>query len=103
MSVLAAALRAPRRFSTPARDALVLPAIRTSVLFIMSVMSVTADRVRYEHASCCRDGDGADEQKDGCEASKCAELHNCHLLSHHLVPRKRRWCTWPSWILVEVC
>ena len=84
-------MRAPRWFSTPAaRDALVLPAIRASVLFIMSVMSVTADWVRYEHASCRRDGGDADEQKDGCEASKCAELHSCHLLSHQLVPRKRR-------------
>ena len=73
-------MRAPRWFSTPAaRDALVLPAIRASVLFIMSVMSVTADWVRYEHASCRQNGDGADEQKDGCEASQCAELHSANV------------------------
>jgi hypothetical protein len=64
-------VRAPRWLSTPAaRDALVLPAIRTSVLFIVSGVSVTADWVRYEHASCRRDGDGADKQKDGREADK---------------------------------
>ncbi len=69
-----------------------LPAIRASVLLTVSVVSVAADwiRHRHQHASRYGDGDGADEQKDGCEAPNCTELHGCHLPSHHLVSRKRR-------------
>lgn len=67
-----------------------LPAIRASVLLTVSVMSVAADWIRHQHASRYGDGDGADEQKDGCEAPNCTELHGCHLPSHHLVSRKRR-------------
>ena len=51
---------------------------------IMVMMPIAADWVRYEHTSCRGDGDGADEQNDGCEAHQCAELHACHLLSHNL-------------------
>jgi hypothetical protein len=51
---------------------------------IMVMVPIAADWVRYEHASCRGDGDGADEQKDGCEAHQSAELHACHLLSHYL-------------------
>jgi len=72
---------------------LVSPAIRVSVLLTVSVVSVAADwiRHRHQHASRYGDGDGADEQKDGCEAPNCTELHGCHLPSHHLVSRKRRF------------
>jgi hypothetical protein len=67
-----------------------LPAIRASVLFIVTVVSVAADWVRHEHASRCGDGDGAGEQQDGGEPSECAELHDCHLLSHDPASRRGR-------------
>src|SRR6266545_3668303 len=83
-------LRARRR--PQGKEALVLPAMRASVLLTVSVVSVAANwiRHRHQHASRYRDGDGADEQKDGCEAPNCTELHGCHLPSHHLVSPKRR-------------
>jgi len=48
------------------------------------MVPIAADWIRYEHASCRGDGNSGDEQKDGCEAPRCAELHATHLLSHHL-------------------
>jgi hypothetical protein len=66
----------------------VLPAIRAP--FIAPVRPAAADWIRCKHAPRRGDGDGPDEQKDGSEAANCTELHGCHLLSHHLVPRKRR-------------
>ena len=75
------------------QEALMSPAIRASVLLTASIVSVAADwiRHRHQHASRYGDGDSANEQKDGCEAPNCTELHGCHLPSHHLVSRKRRF------------
>ena len=82
-------VRAPSDSSAPgARIHSVTGVLRctpwTSISAMVVVVSRIADWIRYEHASSGRDGNSGDEQKDGCEAPRCAELHATHLLSHHL-------------------
>ena len=82
--------RRTRRSSRGAEMTLDAPLTRISrpklgvSVSVMVMVPIAADRVRDEHASCRGDGDGADEQKDGCEAHQRVKLHACHLLSHYL-------------------